>query len=238
MNDSLFPYRVRVNPKGRTVRLRVTLQQGLEVVIPKGYDESQIPSLLERKKHWVRAALERTESHRKFFAPEPIWRLPLQIKLQASGKVWHVASRQTAAEWVAVRETGPAQLLIFGAIDNQEACQAALVRWLMRQAHQHLLPRLTSLSQQTELLYKTARIKRQRTRWASCSRRGTITLNAKLLFLPPIAVDYVITHELCHLQEMNHSSRFWELVKKHNPNYKQTDSQLRDMWKLVPRWAM
>jgi predicted metal-dependent hydrolase len=237
MSESLFKYHVRVSPKARMVRLRVTLQKGLEVVIPKGYDESKIPRLLEHKKHWVRAALERTESNRKFFEPEPNWRLPIQIRLPAIGAVWHVSSKQTDVEWVAVREISPERLLVFGAIDDQEACQAALVRWLMRQAHRHLLPRLQSLSIKTGLRYKRALVKRQRTRWASCSKRGTISLNAKLLFLPPMAVDYAMTHELCHLAEMNHSKRFWQLVERHYPGYRKIDAQLRNMWKAVPRWA-
>lgn len=237
MSEAIFKYSVRVSPKGRTVRLRVTLPKGLEVVIPKGFDESKIPALLERKKHWVRAALERAESHRKFFEPEPVWRLPLQIKLQATGKVWHVTAKQTDAKWVAVREIAPERLLISGAIDNQQACQAALVRWLIRQAHEYLVPRLENLSRQTGLRYQRALVKRQRTRWASCSKQGTISVNAKLLFLPPAAVDYAITHELCHLEEMNHSLNFWQLVEKHCPDYRRIDTQLRDMWKAIPRWA-
>lgn len=237
MTDALFKYTVRVSPKSRNVRLRVTLPKGLEVVIPKGFDESQIPALLERKKHWVRAALERAETNRKFFEPEPSWRLPLQIKLAATGMVWHATAKQTELKWVAVREIGAEQLLIFGAIDDQDACQAALVRWLMRQARQHLLPRLETLSQQTGLLPTKALLKRQRTRWASCSKRGTITLNAKLLFLPMTVVDYAITHELCHLKEMNHSPNFWQLVENHYPEYRRIDAQLRELWKAIPRWA-
>lgn len=215
----------------------MTLQRGLEVVVPRGYDESKIPSLLERKRHWVRAALERAESHRKFFEPEPAWRLPIQIKLPAVGIVWHVKSRATDARWVAVREIGLEQLLVFGAIEDQEACRSALARWLIRQAREHLAPRLQCISLKTGLRYKAVLVKRQRTRWASCSRHGTISLNAKLLFLPPPVVDYVMTHELCHLAEMNHSKRFWQLVQQHYPGYCAVDSQLRDMWKVVPRWA-
>jgi predicted metal-dependent hydrolase len=62
-------------------------------------------------------------------------------------------------------------------------------------------------------------------------------LNAKLLFLPPELVDYVMIHELSHLAEMNHSKRFWALVERHDPRFRILDRQLRDMWKEVPRWA-
>lgn len=237
MSESLFKYRLRVSPKGRSVRLKVTLQRGLEVVVPKGYDKSRVPALLERKKRWVRAALERAESNRKFFEPEPTWRLPIQIKLPAIGAVWHVTARETNLPWVAVREISAGQLLIFGAIDHREACQSALGRWLMRQTREHLEPRLKNLSLQIGLRCKRVLVKRQRTRWASCSRHGTISLNSKLLFLPPHAVDYVMTHELCHLKEMNHSKRYWQLVDRHYSGYRAVDRKLRDMWKLVPRWA-
>jgi hypothetical protein len=152
--------------------------------------------------------------------------------------VWHVTTRETDVPWVAVREVGPDQLLIFGAIDNELACRSALARWLIRQTREYLVPRLQSISLKTGLHHRGVLIKRQRTRWASCSRRGMISINAKLLFLPPPAVDYVMTHELCHLKEMNHSKQFWQLVEQHYPAYRAVDAQLRDMWKLVPRWAV
>lgn len=205
--------------------------------MPRGYDESTIPALLDRKRDWVRAALERAQAHRKFFEPERAWRLPFQIKLLAVGTTWHVTSRKTGVTWAAVREIGPQQLLVFGAVENRDACRAALARWLIRQTREHLVPRLQSISLQTGLRYKDVRVNRQRTRWASYSRLGTISLNTKLLFLPRSAVDYVITHELCHLSQMNHSRQFWQLVQKHYPKYRELDASLRQMWKTVPKWA-
>jgi predicted metal-dependent hydrolase len=237
MSEALFSYSVRVSPKGRNVRLRVTFQRGLEVVVPKGYDVEKVPGLLERKKTWVRAALERAEAQRKFFEPEPSWRLPLQIKLPAISMVWHVTAKETDAPWVAVRELSEGQLLVFGATDDPAACRAALSRWLMRQTRKYLVPRLQSLSLKTGLKYHRAFVKRPRTRWASCSRHRSVSLNAKLLFLPPEEVDYVIIHELCHVVEMNHSKGFWDLVARHCPDYRHLDSRLREMWKAVPRWT-
>ncbi len=237
MLSQQLEYRVRVSTRGRNVRLSVTFQHGLEVIVPQGYDLNKVPGLLERKKHWIRVALERVESHRKFFEPEPTWRLPLQIKLPAVGAVWHVTARETEAPWVAVRELGADRLLAFGAIRDERGCRAALKRWLIRQTREHLVPRLQTLSFKTGLQYQRAFVKRPRTRWASCSRRRSISLNAKLLFLPAQLVDYAMIHELCHIAEMNHSKRFWELVDRHCPDYRRLDTRLREMWKVVPHWA-
>ena len=240
MPDTLFRHRLRVSPRGRNVRLR-------EMSCPprargrgasRRYDVQRVPALLERKKHWIRAALERAKSHQKFFEPQPTWRLPLQIKLTAVGTTWHVTPKKTEVLRVGVRELVGERLLLFGAISDERACRAALARWLMKQTHQHLVPRLQTISLKTGLPYKRALVKRQKTRWASCSRRGIISLNAKLLFLPGELVDYVMTHELCHVAEMNHSKRFWRLVERHSPNFYQPDSRLREMWKTVPRWAL
>lgn len=237
MTKPLFDYRLRVSSRGRNVRLRVTVRRGLEVVVPRGYDTAKIPALLERKKHWIRAALERAEAHRKFFEPMPPWKLPERIELPAIGATWHVESRVVDVPWVAVRAIARDRLLVFGRIADQQAARAALHRWLARQTRQHLVPRLQSLSQRLGLAFERAYVKRQRTRWASCSRHKAISLNAKLLFLPPQLVDYVLVHELCHLAELNHTKRFWRLVQAHCPDYRKHDRALREMWKRVPRWA-
>ena len=237
MTEALFKYLVRISPKARNIRLKVTMKQGLEVVVPQGYDKEKVPALLERKKHWIREALERAEAHRKFFEPEPAWRLPHEISLPAIGTVWHVTIKETEASWVAVREIGEGRLLIFGAVHDQQACRAALARWLIRQTREHLAPRLHNVSCESGLRYKRCFVKRQKTRWASCSRHGTITLNAKLLFLPQHIVGYAMIHELCHVKEMNHSKQYWQLLSRHCPKYRKFDEQLREMWKLVPRWA-
>jgi len=237
MHSPPFDYRLRVSPRGRNVRLRVTVRHGLEVVVPRGYDAQKVPGLLERKKHWIHTALERAEAHRKFFEPEPTWRVPLQIKLPALGKTWHVTARETAASSVTVRAVGEERLLVFGAITNERSCRDALARWLLRQTREYLVPRLYQMSLKTGLRFRRTFVKRPKTRWASCSRHQSISLNAKLLFLPPELVDYVMIHELCHIAEMNHSKRFWALVERHDPDFRKLDKQLRDMWKEVPRWA-
>ena len=237
MHSPSVDYRVRVSPRSRNVRLRVTVRHGLEVIVPRGYDVEKVPSILERKKHWIHAALERARAHRKFFEPEPSWTPPSQLSLAALGQKWHVTTKQTEASSVTVRETSRDSLLVFGAVGEEQRCKEALTRWLMRKTREHLVPRLKQLSIRTGLRYTRSFVKRPKTRWASCSRHKSISLNAKLLFLPPEYVDYVMIHELCHLAEMNHSHRFWALVEHHCPDFRKLDGRLREMWKTVPRWA-
>jgi predicted metal-dependent hydrolase len=67
--------------------------------------------------------------------------------------------------------------------------------------------------------YSRIFIRSQTTRWASCSKKGNLSFNYKIIFLPETLMDYVIIHELCHLKEFNHSKRFWTLVESHVPDY-------------------
>ena len=75
--------------------------------------------------------------------------------------------------------------------------------------------------------YKGVSIKNQKTRWGSCSKKGNLNFNYKILLLPREVADYVIVHELCHLVEFNHSKNFWALVTKTTPNYKKLRAALK-----------
>jgi len=72
-------------------------------------------------------------------------------------------------------------------------------------------------------------IKRQKTRWGSCSRKGNLNYNFKILFLPKHIADYIIIHEFCHLKEFNHSKKFWALVAQAAPNYLDIKKELKNV---------
>ncbi|MBU1557770.1 M48 family metallopeptidase [Patescibacteria group bacterium] len=76
-------------------------------------------------------------------------------------------------------------------------------------------------------------IKNQKTRWGSCSRRGNLNFNYKILFLPDNLRDYIIVHELCHLGEFNHSRNFWNLVAQTFPNFKEIKNELKTVGGFV-----
>lgn len=237
-STGVFPYRTRVRANARNVRLRVTYERGLEVTVPRGFNTARIPALLQRQSAWILDALERVAARQQLRAARDPWRPPAQIVLPAIAARWSVCNSATAAARVTLIELDAQNLLLRGAVEDEAACRHALSRWVMQTAHAHLVPRLHAASLALGLTYQRVMIRRQRTRWASCSSRGTICLSANLLFLQPALVDYVLTHELCHLREMNHSRRFWQLVAQHYPDYRSADAQLRRMTGLVPRWAM
>ena len=78
--------------------------------------------------------------------------------------------------------------------------------------------------------YNNVSIRNQKTRWGSCSRKGNLNFNYKIVFLAEELQDYLIVHELCHLKEMNHSKGFWDLVSLKIPNVKETRKMLRKLF--------
>jgi predicted metal-dependent hydrolase len=78
-----------------------------------------------------------------------------------------------------------------------------------------------------QLTYKKITIRNQKTRWGSCSSNGSLNFNYKIIYLSEKLIDYIIVHELCHLEEMNHSPNFWNLVSEEIPDYKECRQELK-----------
>lgn len=76
--------------------------------------------------------------------------------------------------------------------------------------------------------YQNITIRDQKSRWGSCSSRGTLSFNYRLIFAPPRILDYVVVHELCHLTHMNHSKDFWNMVASIMPEYKEYKNWLKE----------
>jgi predicted metal-dependent hydrolase len=234
---SSISYAVRESPRAKYVRLHMSVGDGLIVVVPRRFDRSRIPDLLSRKKRWIENTFRKLEEERQFLETQPRETVPERISLRAIGEEWSVEYRASETDSVTAREHPGNRLLVSGAVADVRACRQCLVRWLSRKAHAHLVPWLTRLAGENGFQVEKTLVRFQKTRWGSCSRHKTISLNAHKLFLSGDLVEYVLLHELCHTIHLNHSEKFWMLVRQHVPDYREKRRQLRLAWRLVPAWT-
>ena len=94
-------------------------------------------------------------------------------------------------------------------------------------AHKLVLERVDHFNTTYKFKFNRINIKNQKTRWGSCSNKGNLNFNYKIVLLPERLADYIIVHELCHLKELNHSKKFWNLVAKAMPDYPQIRDELK-----------
>ena len=113
-------------------------------------------------------------------------------------------------------------------VDDEAVLRDLFERWLRRWARQDIPLRVAALAREMQLKYTRIGIRDQRSKWGSCSMQGSISLNMRLMLVPPSVCDYVITHELAHLCQLNHSARFWRIVEQHCPDYRNRQHWLRE----------
>jgi predicted metal-dependent hydrolase len=105
--------------------------------------------------------------------------------------------------------------------------RAAIERWYRRAARAEIAPRLDAAVARAGTAYTRLTIRGQKTRWASCSQSGAMSFNWRLLLAPEPVLDYVVEHEVCHLEVMDHSPRFWRLLESRVPDWRDHAAWLR-----------
>jgi predicted metal-dependent hydrolase len=209
----------------------VSRRDGVVVVAPEKTPEATVQRFVAAKQYWIERA------RRRVGAPEPealerARALPDTINLPALGQAYslvrHARGRQRAREH-------DGRVLLEGA-DETASARQLLGRWLRRVGRRELLPWLERLARVHDLRYERAAIRGQQTRWGSCSGRGTISLNYKLLFLTPDLVEHVLLHELAHTRHLNHSRAFWRLLARLDPDWRGHHEALRSAEAELPLW--
>jgi predicted metal-dependent hydrolase len=163
--------------------------------------------------------------------------LPDSIELPALGETWQVLYEPMRTHVVGIISETPGVLTVYGAVDHQPACRRALLAWLKQRTREEISPFLSALAGEHGFRFKESIVRCQKTRWGSCSAKGTISLNCKLLFLERNQVRCILLHELCHTVFMNHSEKFHALLHRIEPACRQIDRQMRKARKVVPPWV-
>ncbi len=204
-----FDYSLRVSRKARYARLQIKPYIGLEVVIPPQFPKRDVPELVRRHSQWIFQQLRKHRSSLE--TPE----LPAEIHFAFDDSVHYPVVDHAKAY-----------------LNNLKT----LRRWTRDQAWELLPPLLQATSKETGLPFKKITIRSQKTRWGSCSSRGTISLNDQLLFVPQRTARYLMIHELCHTRHMNHSAKFWRLVQGYCLDYRYHEWALNQARGSIPEW--
>lgn len=228
---------VRESKRAKYVRLKISVRGELTIVIPYGFDRGLIPDILRQKRSWIEKVRQRIEQQRKFSEYESPGQIPKQILLRAVGQKWSVKSRPTTDSWISLEECDTSNLLIHGNVDNYLLSKKMLQRWIAHKARQYLVPWLHTVSDELGMPFTRTTVRNQRTRWGSCTRHKSISLNQKLLFFPSHLVRYIFIHEICHTVHLNHSSAFWALVREKDPQCEDFRNELRTVRKYIPEWS-
>lgn len=219
------------------MRLEVSPVGEVRVTVPERFRLERVHAFVAEHSNWLARTLERIRQ-RQQAEPDLFASRPQRICLQALDRHWDVRYQHGARAGVRVEAgTDPTTTqLIVQTRDNLDN-GATLRAWLQRQAQTHLIPWLERTSAYHGLRYHSVSIRSQKTRWGSCSARKNISLNRALLFLPPELVEYLLVHELCHTQHLNHSLRYWNLVERCDPDYARKERELSRAQRWVPAWA-
>jgi predicted metal-dependent hydrolase len=229
--DSSPGWSVRISRRARRLSMRVTPGGRIEVVVPPGVGVPAVGRFVARHREWA----ERRARELAHEAPLAAERLPSRIHLPLTGEHFEVSyERATRSSAIATGEGG---LRIRTPQGTERQVRRVLQHWLRRVAESPLRLGLDAACADTGLDYTRLLLRRQRTRWGSCSQAGTISLNVCLVFQRSEVVRYLMVHELCHRRHMNHSAAYWRLVASHEPEWAALDRELVRGWRNVPAWA-
>lgn len=229
-------YTVRRSQRARHAQIKIAPSGAVTVVIPHRYSLKYVPELLGIHRDWINNQLSLIQGS---YNPETDSDTPRKIILTAIGEEWGIDYTNNLNKISTRRlklEVQDRRLTINTA--NSAEVKSALSSWLNKKAKTLLIEQVQHISEQTALMCEGVSIRNQKTRWGSCSAQRHLSLNRNLIFLPARSMRYLILHELCHTVHLNHSRRFWRLVERFEPDYRQLDKSLNSAKSLIPRWAL
>jgi predicted metal-dependent hydrolase len=218
-------YGVQFSRSATRCRIRVR-PNGVEVVLPKGTEEGRAESFLRENEAWVLdqiAFVDRMGSVRA--RPEKEGHVVLVRGVETVVEIVEEESKRRYG-LVGLTEKGLTIRLPRG---KDVAPWRTLESWLRRQARSDILQRLAVRTQEMPRSnYQRLYIMGQRTKWGNCSGRRNLSFNWRLVMAPPAALDYIVVHELAHLAEPTHSTKFWLLVRTYCPRFEEHRDWLKD----------
>ena len=229
------------NPRARRYLLRLRSDGTARVTIPRGGSTAVARQFVEHHAAWLERELQRLQAQPRKPA---VWKIGTEILLRGNAVRIEAGTNSddkeiedppssgygATSEDDAIRE---AETVRFGGesvqVPNPAADLRSAIEGHLRQlATRELPPRVLELATRHGLTVRRIMVRSQKSRWGSCSRRGTISLNWRLIQTPAFVSDYICLHELMHLRQMNHSSGFWREMERVCPDYRMAERWLKE----------
>ena len=219
-------YRLRASNRAKTTFVHVKPDASIELVYPARRHPPDAETMLIRKADWVLRCLESVEERLR---ENPIRRYESGETLFYRGKPMRlvVSPSNPPTQMVALRKGDTFDLKVPERA-TQDDRRNIVIAWYRAHAKSYLPARAHELASLHGFRYQRLAIKHQKTRWGSCSTKGNINLNLRLMQTPDGAIDYVILHELCHLRDIDHSPAFWRHVAEVCPDYEHWEKWFDD----------
>ncbi len=233
-------------PGGHRVKIKIYLEYrdnirfstgstGLLVRLPAGVSREEMNEWAQKAQAWYIKKLKENENLRKKILPEGF---EDGQELQILGETWRIKIEKAPAVASAhsIRVEAEDKVLALSLLpnakeaDKKKAAEVLVYKILSKYFLFPVWNRVCDLQKEHFPDKKIGKLNLRRTKrqWGSCSAKGNISLSIRLLFAPPEVLDYVIIHELAHLIEKNHSDRFWALVEKAMPDYREKEQWLKE----------
>ena len=204
------------NPRSKRYILRIRPDGTARIIIPRRGSLFAARQFVQKQRDWVERQLNR-------MAARPVsnreWQISTEILFR--GEVVRIAAG--VEEQSSIRFADQTVQLS----REEQDLRPAIERHLHRLAAKELPPKVFLHAQQHGLKVQSVTVRNQKSRWGSCSRRGSISLNWRLIQAPEFVSTYIILHELMHLRQMNHSPKFWREVEAVCPSFKEAERWLK-----------
>ena len=216
-------YTIRRSDRARRLRI-VVAPGGVEVVLPRRMAVHEAERFVAEKRPWIERTL------RAYRAAEE--ELP-RVRLETGGELPYLGFRLSLRVAVEPWRTRAGVARKGGTVHvgipepGDQHVRDALVRWYKRRARVEIAERLDWATLRTGTRYTKLQIRDPSSRWASCSSTGAMSFSWRLLLAPEPVLAYVVEHEVAHLDVMDHSRRFWELLESRRPDYREHERWLR-----------
>ena len=224
--------RYAIKRSNRRKKLTITVERDRSVVVhaPSAASDEAIGQVVEAKRQWIYEKVRHGQKYREL--PHP------PGKELVSGESALYLGRSYRIELVKGDRGGVRfNQCFFVPASLADRKQPAIRDWYVSRARDRILPRVERQAGALGVSYGRARIVDSRYRWGSCTVRGNVNFNWRLIKAPMFVIDYVIVHELAHLLESNHTARFWGIVHTHAPEMERARSWLAEHGQLLEEFV-